>query len=282
MIITLYGDYIRHAGGSIWIGSLIRLLSLFGLSQQAVRSTVSRMTRRDLLRIVRLGPRSYYSLTDASAKMIEEGAARIFQFHTPREPWDGNWHLVTYSVPEREREARDRLREELSWLGFGMLTNALWISPHDFCQEVEALAATLGVRQRVELFSARHEGFSDSAEIVSRCWKLGNINARYAAFVDTHKPEYEDHCRRLGAGDDIEPSQYFVRRFNLMHEYRRFAFLDPELPDELLPADWRGKEAAVLFKEYHALLAAKANSFFYSVFDPPAAFPRRTGAVRED
>src|SRR5512140_2310989 len=62
MIVTLYGDYIRHAGGSIWIGSLIRLLSYFGLSQQAVRSTVSRMTRRELLCINRIGSRSYYSL----------------------------------------------------------------------------------------------------------------------------------------------------------------------------------------------------------------------------
>src|SRR5512141_1815401 len=100
MIITLYGDYIRHAGGSIWIGSLIRLLSYFGLSQQAVRSTVSRMTRRELLCINRIGSRSYYSLTEKSARMIAGGATRIFQFNTPRKPWDGQWHLVTYSVPE--------------------------------------------------------------------------------------------------------------------------------------------------------------------------------------
>lgn len=267
MIVTLYGDYIRHAGGSIWIGSLIRLLSYFGLSQQAVRSTVSRMTRRDLLRIDRIGSRSYYSLTDTSSKWIEQAAERIFRFHGPRPPWDGQWHLVTYSFPETEREARDRLRQELTWMGFGMLTSALWVSPHNNARRVEALAESLGVRNRIEVFTACHEGFSDQSAIVSRCWDLPRINARYAAFVDKYKPTYEEHCRLLARGEDIEPSQYFVHRFNLIHEYRRFPYIDPELPPELLPPDWRGDEAANLFKEYHGLLADKAYAFFYSAYE---------------
>ncbi len=267
MIVTLYGDYIRHVGGSIWIGSLIRLLSYFGISQQAVRSTVSRMTRRDLLRIERVGTRSNYSLTEKSARMMEEGAARIFHFHAPRDPWDREWHLVTYSIPESEREARDRLRQELTWLGFGMLANALWISPHNYQREVEQLADSLGIRSRVELFTARHEGFSDQADIVARCWDLSHINARYAAFIEKYEPLYEEHCRRLTSGDDFDPSLYFVHRFNLIHEYRRFPYVDPELPHELLPPDWCGDKAASLFKEYHELIADKANSFFCSIYE---------------
>lgn len=269
MIFTLYGDYIRHASGSIWISSLIRLLTYFGLSQQAVRSTVSRMTRRGLLRVERIGSRSYYALTEKSAKMIEEGAARIFHFHSPRDQWDGQWHLVTYSIPEEEREARDRLRQELEWLGFGMLTAALWISPHDYRREVEQLATALGVRSRVEIFTARHDGFADVHAIVARCWDLPKINAHYAAFIEKYKPLYDEHRRLLSNGNDLEPSQYFVRRFNLIHEYRRFLLKDPELPAELLPPDWRGAEAATLFRQYHGLLADKANTFFYAVFEPP-------------
>jgi phenylacetic acid degradation operon negative regulatory protein len=270
MIYTLYGDYIRHAGGSIWIGSLIRLLGHFGVSQQAVRSTVSRMTRRGLLRVDRIGTRSFYSLTPESTKIIEEGAARIFHAHSPRDTWDGQWRLVTYSIPENAREARDRLRRELEWMGFGMLTNALWISPHDYRREVEDLANSLGLCDHIELFTARHEGFARAEAIVARCWNLPAINARYAAFIEKYKPMYEQHLRLLKRGDDLPPSQYFVHRFNLIHEYRRFPFRDPELPSELLPKDWRGMEAANLFKQYHDLLADKANAFFYAVFEKPA------------
>jgi len=269
MIYTLYGDYIRHAGGSIWIGSLIRLLGYFGVSQQAVRSTVSRMTRRGLLRVDRVGTRSFYSLTEVSAKTIEDAAARIFHAHSPRDRWDGYWRLVNYSIPENAREARDRLRSELEWMGFGMLTNALWISPHDYRREVGELADSLGMRSRVEMFTARHDGFTDPQAIVARCWNLPAINARYADFIEKYKPMYEQHLRLLNRGEDLEPSEYFVHRFNLIHEYRRFPFKDPELPPELLPAEWRGTEAADLFKHYHDLLAERANAFFYTVFEKP-------------
>ncbi len=279
MIYTLYGDYIRHAGGSVWIGSLIRLLGYFGVSQQGVRSTVSRMTRRGLLRVDRIGTRSFYSLTDASTKIIEAGAARIFHAHSPRDTWDGQWRLVTYSIPESEREARDHLRRELEWMGFGMLTNALWISPHDYRREVEQLAESLGLCAHIEMFTARHDGFADPATIVARCWNLPAINARYAAFIEKYKPMYEQHVRLLQRGDDLEPSQYFVHRFNLIHEYRRFPFRDPELPSELLPVGWRGTEAANLFKQYHDLLADKANAFFYSVFGKPAVPPSNLQTV---
>jgi len=266
MIYTLYGDYIRHASGSIAIGSLVRLLNYFGVSQQAIRSAVSRMKRNGLLRVERKGARSLYSMTAKSKRTIEAAAVRIFQFPSHQGSWDGQWRLITYSVPEPDREARDRLRSELEWLGFGMLTNALWISPHDHSQEIETLADSLGLCGRIETFTARHTGFSSPREIVERCWDMPSINSRYAAFVKKFKPLYDEHLRLLANGKDIDPSQYFVRRFNLIHEFRRFPYLDPELPAELLPADWRGVEAATLFRQYHDLLAEKANTFFYQVY----------------
>jgi phenylacetic acid degradation operon negative regulatory protein len=197
--------------------------------------------------------------------MIEVGAVRIFQFPSHPRSWDGQWRLVTYSVPENERQARDRLRQELEWMGFGMLTNALWISPHDHRPEIEAVVKSIGVHARIGMFTARHDGLSDPKVMVAHCWNLPAINARYTAFVDKFQPMYEEHRRRMANGDDLDPSQYFVRRFTLIHEFRRFPFIDPELPAELLPADWRGTEAANLFHQYHELLAQKANAFFCKV-----------------
>lgn len=267
MIITLYGDYIRHVGGSIPIGGLVQLLSYFGVSNQAIRSAISRMKRNGLLRVERKGSRSLYSMAAKTAKEIDKGAVRIFQFPSHGDTWDGHWHLITYSIPESEREARDRLRQELGWMGFGMLTNALWISPHNHDQEIAALGDSLGIRSRVEIFTARHNGFSTPQTIIQHCWDLKAINSRYAAFIKKYKPMYDEHCRLLSQGKDIPPSEYFVRRFTLIHEFRRFPFVDPELPPELLPADWRGAEAANLFRQYHDLLADKANQFFTAVYE---------------
>jgi len=53
----------------------------------------------------------------------------------------------------------------------------------------------------------------------------------------------------------------------LVHDFRKFAYVDPGLPSELLPAHWSGNVAAALFREYYAELGAKSGRFFSSVLD---------------
>ena len=267
---TLYGDYVRHVGGSIWVGSLVQLLARLGMSDQSVRSTIVRMSRAGWLAVERVNKKSYYSLTPNGKCLLDEGAARIFHAHSRRDVWDGKWRLVAYSIPETQREKREQLRRQLGYLGFGPLTSALWVSPHHLYADVARLTETLGLVGNVEFYTATHEGFSDSAALVNQCWDLHAINAQYAAFVEKYQPQFIE-CHTNHA--EIEPSDCFVRRFMLMHEYRRFPFVDPELPRQLLPDDWHGAEAAQLFQAYHDLLADKANAFFKSVFVGPTSPP---------
>ena len=262
-MLTLYGDYVLHRGGEIGIGSLIRLLGNLGLSEQAIRSAVSRMCRAGLLKARREGRKSYYSLTESGHNLLTKGGQRIFQ--RKNEHWDGTWSIVTYSIPEQRREARDRLRLELSWIGYGALCGATWISPYDLSKEVEALVEKLQVKERVQIFQAEHQGFTSPQEVVSHCWDLERIHSSYARFVAKYHAKLESHLKRLQAGEIIEPSEHFVERFNLVHEYRRFPFFDPDLPVELLPRDWLRPQAAALFREYHDLLADKANEYFDTV-----------------
>ncbi|MGH1334046.1 MAG: PaaX family transcriptional regulator C-terminal domain-containing protein, partial [Exiguobacterium indicum] len=53
----------------------------------------------------------------------------------------------------------------------------------------------------------------------------------------------------------------------LVHEYRKFLFTDPGLPQELLPDAWSGHHAALLFEQYYRLLAQPASRFFESIFE---------------
>lgn len=266
LIFTLFGDYIRHRSDRVWIGTLVKLLALFDVSEPAVRSTVSRMIRRGWLKNERVDSTSYYLLTPQSKRIITEGAERIFHFPEPTNHWDGCWHLVTYSIPEEFRDARDRFRGALSSLGFGMLTNAVWVSPCDQGAQIRQLAESFHIKTYVQLFHGRMDGLVPCSELVTRCWNLEAINGEYVKFIGKYALSLKELQTRLRAGAAIEPSEYFVRRFMLMHEYRRFPFRDPRLPDELLPRDWRGAEATTLFRKYHDLLAGGANEYFDSVF----------------
>ena len=272
MVFTLYGDYIRHRGGEIWTGSLIELLGLFDLSAQAVRSALSRLSRNGWLKSIRSGRHSFYSLTPKCIKLLEEGAQRIFQ---PRQdPWDGQWHLLTYSIPESKRHLRRRLRRRLVWLGFGSFNHATWISPRDLRVQVEQVVDSLDVRPYVEFFVGQHRGFATDEEIVARCWNLKQLNDYNADLLARFGPPLQQHQARLAAGDSLEPRECFVQRFSLIHQYRFSPYVDPNLPLDLLPDDWLGEKAAQLFGQYHDLLVEGAETFVDSVLDRA---PRNSG-----
>ncbi len=273
MLLTLYGDYVRHRGGEVWTGTLITLLGLFGLSGQAVRSTLSRMSRSGWLDSRKVGRYSFYAQTPRLLGLLEEGAQRIFQ---PRQdPWNGRWHLLTYSIPESKRHLRRRLRRRLLWLGFGALHQATWISPRDLRDEVEQIVDELKVRPYVEFFTAEHRGFANDEEIVARCWNLEDLDNHYASFIARYEPLLLDCEAQLQAGQSLNPQDCFVQRFMLVHEYRSSPYVDPNLPLELLPDDWLGQEAAQLFQRYRDLLAEKADAYVYGTLRKTGWKPNR-------
>jgi phenylacetic acid degradation operon negative regulatory protein len=263
MVFNLYGDYIRHRTGEAWTGSLIELLGHMGLSGQAVRSTLSRMSRGGWLKRRRAGRHSFYSLTPKCTQLLEEGARRIF--HPRSDPWDGRWHLLIYSIPESKRHLRRRLRTRLRWLGFGMLNHATWICPRDLRRDVTQLADTFGLRPYIELFSAQRPTFARDEEIVARCWDLKGLNAYHAAFIRRSQPVLQHYETALAAEDGPRPLDCFVQRSTLIDEYRASPYVDPNLPPELLPEDWLGERAAQLFQRLNELLEKPAGAFVDAV-----------------
>ena len=279
VVLTLYGDYILHLGGEIGIDTLIKLLANFGLSEQAVRSAISRMSRNGLLKVRRVGKRSYYSLTDTGRTLLTEGARRIFKRKTAK--WDGTWNIVTYTIPEKTRETRDIFRQELSWLGYGPLSEATWLSPYDMTKEVIELAEKLKIKDSVLIFNSRQVGQINPEGIMNWCWDLHKIHGKYSSFVDKYQDKLNDHQKRLQAGEGIEPGECFVERFHLIHEYRKLPFYDPDLPIELLPKNWLRPQAAALFNEYHDLLASKANEYFDYAFQSNGSTRRNRNTITQ-
>ncbi len=264
-MLTLYGDYLLDRREEIGIGSLITLFSNFGLSPQAVRSAVSRMCHSGILKVRSNGRKSYYSLTPGGHNLLSTGAQRIFVRKDTS--WDGTWNIVTYTIPEEDRKLRDTLRRELIWMGYGALSGATMISPYDLTGEVTELAERLGVVERIQIFQARQQGPVDSKKIVSSCWDLDKIHEMYSVFLDKYQPRYEDWVKKIENNGDVEPGDYFVERFLLIHEYRKLPFYDPDLPEELLPEDWLRPKAAALFQEFHDLLTDEATAYFNSVVE---------------
>ncbi|MBM7649138.1 phenylacetic acid degradation operon negative regulatory protein [Bacillus ectoiniformans] len=264
MIFTIYGDYIRHYGNKIWVGSLIRLMKEFGHNEQGVRVAVSRMVKQGWIQSEKQGNKSFYFLTGRGVNRIEEAAKRIFKLN-PHE-WDGKWRILMYTIPEEKRSVRDELRKELLWSGFGSFSNSCWISPNNLEKEVQSLINKYEISEYVDFFVSDYKGPKENESLVEKSWPLEEIEKKYEEFINTYSKQFVIHQSIISRGE-MSDAQCFVERTKLVHEYRKFLFIDPGLPRELLPPMWDGNHAASLFSQYYKILAEPASRFFESVFE---------------
>ena len=254
------------------MGSLIRLMAPLGFTPRAVRAAMARMARQGWLRTRRVGRRAFYSLTPQGAWRVEQGVRRVYRVEP--EPWDGRWRLLTYGIPEGRRPLRDRLRRELTWLGLGPLSRSTWLTPRNLGAELAELARAHGLDGNVSIFEAALLGPEEDRALVRRCWDLGVIATRYRAFIAPTRRRAASLRVRLRRRA-ISDASCFAEKIRLVHEYRKFLFVDPGLPPALLPQGWPGREAAQVFLDAYRVLEEPAARFCEASFDPP---PRLDGA----
>jgi phenylacetic acid degradation operon negative regulatory protein len=254
LVFDLFGGYVRYDGGGIALQDLAAVAEPFGVSADALRVVMSRLRREGWFDVSRSGGRARYGATDRTWTLLDEGYQRIFA--GADEPWAGEWHVVIYEVSESERAAREQLRRELTWLGFGPLAASTWLSPHDRLDAVLEWAADQASVRIVTLI-ARSRGIAHDREYAARCWDLEAIQLDYLRFIQRYGAPEESAAWRAATGADA-----LVRRVRLAHDYRLFLFRDPGLPAHLLPPDWPAQRARTLFTDAYAHLEAEAVSAY--------------------
>lgn len=256
LIATIFGDAIAPHGGTVWLGSLIGLVAPFGINERLVRTAVLRLTRDDWLVSNPVGRRSYYSLTESGRRRFEDAHRRIYAM--PRASWDGNWTLIMMGYRDMAPAARDRLRRELTWLGFGGLAPNCVAHPSADMAAVNHVVQDLRADGHVVIMSAAHLGGNVTSalrDLVRQCWDIDQLAAGYRTFTERFRPV----LHVLQGLDDPDPEACFLIRTLLIHEFRRVTLRDPQLPEELLPADWSGATARVLCRNLYRLTQAPAT-----------------------
>lgn len=265
LLFTLYGDFAVEGErtGAIRIGPVVQVASDLGVTEMAIRSAASRMVQEGWLVSERHGRESIYTLTERGWEAVLERHRRVFTL--PDAWWNGSWFVIALSVPESKRDIRDRMRKELSWLGFGSPSSALYVSARDYSQEVLSLANELGAVEYMQVYRSEALWPQEPRDLVRRAWgDLTPINQRYSWFLETYAPILARTRVRMREGAFTE-REAFVLRFSLANEYRRCLFGDPDLPLDLLPASWNGVAARLLLREFYTLVSPEALRYFDNV-----------------
>jgi phenylacetic acid degradation operon negative regulatory protein len=251
LVFDLYSDYLRYGDGRVRLRGLVALLDCFGIPETTTRVAAARLRKEGWLAADRDGREAVYSLTEEAWQILDEERARIFQ--RAADPWDGQWHMVIYQVPETERALREQLRRRLAWLGFGPLSPSIWLSPHDRAKQVADDFAGYPAA-RLDTFRSRSAGNEADRDIAARAWDLAALDRDYRDLLARYSPRLPAY--RAGELDDAAA---LVERMRLVYDYQHFPLRDPDLPAELLPDDWPGRQAHEVFLQAYGLLRDPAE-----------------------
>lgn len=257
LLLTILGEYVLPRQAGVWQETLVEAMVSLGYSAQAARQALSRSTREGWLQTERRGRRARMTLTPRTADLLRSGADRIYSFGQPWR-WDGRWLIVVLRVPERSRAVRHQLRSRLAWTGLGSLGGGVWLTPHVEREGELAAAISEAPEADARSFVAAFGAMGSPQQLVADAWDLEQVRGQYVAFIDDF-----DRVRALA------PEACFRQQTLLVHAWRKFPFLDPDLPAELLPADWPRRRAHELFVTRHDRWQPKAVEYFGSLEGEP-------------
>ncbi|HZU40820.1 MAG TPA: PaaX family transcriptional regulator C-terminal domain-containing protein [Solirubrobacteraceae bacterium] len=250
LLLTILGEYVLPRGEPVWQETLVGALTSVGYTPQAARQALARTARDGWLSTERVGRRARMALSERAASMLRSGAERIYGFGEPW-AWDGRWLVLVLRVPEERREVRHQLRTRLAWAGLGSLGGGVWLTPHVEREAELASAITEEPAAEATSFVATLGSLGSPASVAAAAWDLDGVREHYEDFV-------EDFARVRPAA----PEAHFRMQTLLVHAWRKFPFVDPDLPDDLLPARWPRSRAHELFVSRHARWQALARAYF--------------------
>ncbi|MBL4802867.1 MAG: phenylacetic acid degradation operon negative regulatory protein PaaX [Emcibacter sp.] len=262
LIITVYGDLLALRGGTVWLGSVIKLLEPLGINARHVRTAVSRLNKDNWISPHQVGRKSYYSLTDSGWRKFRNATPQIYA--GPPSDWDQSWTLVI--LPDHKNINKDLAIKELGWLGFGKIAKGILAHPMPDMRPLERTLDGLNIRDEVIiLHQASHELTSSSALdiMVQDCWKLEELSTKYRKFLEKYRPILQ----QLSTGDIPGEMECLLIRILMVHKYRKILLRDPRLPDMLMPAHWEGNAAYELCRDIYQLLLKKSEDCLDNIME---------------
>ena len=222
---------------------LVELCVLFGLNESAVRTYLSRAVQNNIFKRIERGNKVYYQLTKRG---IEFSGLISVSFRFEAQPWNGYWSMIAFSVPDRERAKRDKLRRKLTYCRYRQWYKGLWIRPDNFSLDIEEIVARYISKKRYNIFKSDLEDLNKSRTIAENLFQLKKINQSYIRVIKNMTPA-------LSELEQLLPRDTFIKYILTDRDFVTILSQDPLLPKELLPANWQGDELRSMFHQFIAI-----------------------------
>lgn len=171
-------------------------------------------------------------------------------------PWDGNWHLVLFDIPEEDKTLRDKLRRHLMARHFGYLQNSVWISPDPLEFERRIFKGTKINAERLLTLNAVPGTGEKNSDIVQGAWDFEAINKSYSEHIEVLEtcPAPDAWCASKGKS----PLRRWIE--SERESWRGAVAMDPLLPRPLCPHGYLGEKVWKLRRKRLETIARKLAS----------------------
>ena len=248
LLLVILGEYVWPSGEPVWSSTLLRALAELDVEPMAARKAIQRTAEQGVIEPIRKGREAQWTLSAEAHHLFEAGFDRVFGWAQRDRAWDGRWLMVSVRVPETQRRTRHHLQSQLEWLGLGSPAPGEWLTPHVHrSDEVARVVRSLELEDLAYWLVGSLGGPSSPQDVVHRAWDLAAIEGAYRDFLTS----YDVPVSRTDRDS-------FRQRLDLVQAWRRFPYLDPDLPAQYLPRIWVGDRAARLFTRRHAALGTRA------------------------
>jgi phenylacetic acid degradation operon negative regulatory protein len=153
--------------------------------------------------------------------------------------------------------ARQKLRRELLWDGFGQLAPNIFAHPRAAEQSLAEIVAACQAEAHITLLKASSiDTYSRKPliDLMQETFDLSHIEIAWAQFIKRFAPMAQ-------IAQSLSPAEAFYVRTLLIHEYRRILLRDPNLPEALLPTAWSGLEARQLCQTLYQNLKQASEAY---------------------
>lgn len=214
-----------------------RTQNIFDLSlNQKTRGTISGLIKE---KIIEKGEEeNQYRLTE---KGFSELCLEFPFFRFLKEKWDGKWRIISYEIPEKKREIRDRLRREMQGWGLGPWHRSFWLTPHPILGTLKSLTSQKEEEHYIQAFEADHT-FGDRNFLIEKVWGKSLLDKSYRELFKKWHEILSSNDEKLDKFQKVV-SEYIV----LLRQ-------DPGLPKDLIGDSWIGFEGWNIFKEIKSIL----------------------------
>ena len=217
---------------------------------------VSRSYKAKFIEKVERDGKIYLRITSDGKKEIKRDFPML---SLQNKKWDKRWRIVMFDVAEANKQVRERLRDKLKELGFGMLQESVFISPHDLLRDFSEFAEGAGLKNYLYVLETHKLIVGNDCEFANKIWKLDELNDEYEDIVDevkqgTSKIENSYMTVNSGRGKKSDSKREKMHEqmrkvmVNIRTKWLRTIVMDPFLPKMFLPKPWYGDEAEKLVR----------------------------------